>query len=158
RHLDHSVIVAEGGETRQQSVLRGLEALTSRRPHRVLIHDAVRPFVSAALIDRVAAALDHADAVAPMTPVTDTLRKKTGDRFAPVDRDGILRAQTPQGFRFDAIMDAHRRFAATPVTDDFALAEGAGLSLATVVGEEMNMKITTPDDFALAERIAGGLL
>jgi 2-C-methyl-D-erythritol 4-phosphate cytidylyltransferase/2-C-methyl-D-erythritol 2,4-cyclodiphosphate synthase len=75
-----------------------------------------------------------------------------------VEREGLLRAQTPQGFRFDAILDAHRRFRHDPVTDDFALAERAGLSLATVAGDEMNMKITTPEDFVLAERIASGIL
>jgi 2-C-methyl-D-erythritol 4-phosphate cytidylyltransferase/2-C-methyl-D-erythritol 2,4-cyclodiphosphate synthase len=114
--------------------------------------------VSAALIDRVITALNRADAVTPVLPVTDTLRRKTGDAFMPVARADLLRAQTPQGFRFDAILDAHRRFRRDPVTDDFALAECAGLSLATVMGDEMNMKITTPEDFVLAERIAAGIL
>jgi 2-C-methyl-D-erythritol 4-phosphate cytidylyltransferase/2-C-methyl-D-erythritol 2,4-cyclodiphosphate synthase len=71
-----------------------------------------------------------------------------------VPREGLLRAQTPQGFRFAAILDAHRKFAHESVTDDFALAERAGLSLATVAGDAMNLKLTTPEDFALAERLA----
>jgi len=153
-----ALLCVGGGATRQESVRRGLEALAAQSPNRVLIHDGVRPFVSAALIERVADALDRADAVAPMLPVSDTLRRKTGDAFDPVSRDGLLRAQTPQGFRFDAILAAHRRFAQESVTDDFALAERAGLSLATVAGEEINMKITTAEDFILAERIAAGML
>lgn len=144
-----------GGETRQESVRLGLEALASEKPARVLIHDAVRPFVSSVLIDRVAQALDEADAVAPVLPVTDTLRRQAGKSYDTVSRDNLFRAQTPQGFRFDAILEAHRRFAKEPVTDDLALAERAGLSIATVAGEEMNFKITTPEDFALAERLAG---
>jgi 2-C-methyl-D-erythritol 4-phosphate cytidylyltransferase/2-C-methyl-D-erythritol 2,4-cyclodiphosphate synthase len=152
------LMLVEGGATRQESVLRGLEALAPQRPRRVLIHDGVRPFVSAALIDRVIGALDGADAVAPMLPVSDTLRRKTSVGFASVLRDDLLRAQTPQGFAFDAILDAHRRFQSESVTDDFALAERAGLTLATVAGDEMNMKITTAEDFSLAERIAGGIL
>jgi 2-C-methyl-D-erythritol 4-phosphate cytidylyltransferase/2-C-methyl-D-erythritol 2,4-cyclodiphosphate synthase len=144
-----------GGETRQESVRLGLEALAKEKPDRVLIHDAARPFVSSALIGRVAKALDGADAVAPVLPVTDTLRRQAGKAFEIVSRDNVLRAQTPQGFRFDAILDAHRRFAKEPFTDDLGLAERAGLGVATVAGEEMNLKITTPDDFTLAERIAG---
>jgi 2-C-methyl-D-erythritol 4-phosphate cytidylyltransferase / 2-C-methyl-D-erythritol 2,4-cyclodiphosphate synthase len=152
------MLFVQGGETRQESVRNGLEALAAHAPRGVLIHDGARPFVSAALIDRVIAALNRADAVAPMLPVTDTLRRRMGGALTLVARDDLLRAQTPQGFRFDAILDAHRRFAHDPVTDDFALAERAGLSLATVMGDEMNMKITTAEDFVLAERIASGIL
>jgi len=145
-----------GGETRQESVRLGLEALAKEKPDRVLIHDAARPFVSPALIQRVIKALNNADAVAPVLPVTDTLHRQAGKKYEIVSRDHVFRAQTPQGFRFDAILDAHRRFPKESVTDDLALAERAGLSIATVAGEEMNLKITTADDFALAERIAGG--
>ncbi len=153
------MVFAKGGVTRQQSVRLGLEALAKKSPpDRVLIHDGVRPFVSDALIDRVIDALDRADAVAPMLPVADTLRRREGDGFVIVPREPLMRAQTPQGFRFDAIYNAHQRFASEAVTDDFALAERAGLSLATVAGEEANMKLTTQDDFALAERIACGML
>lgn len=150
-------LAVEGGETRQDSVRNGLEALEAGAPDRVLIHDGARPFVSAALIDRVIAALNDADAVAPVLAVTDTLRHKRESGFIAVPRDDLMRAQTPQGFRFDAILEAHRKFAGTKVTDDFALAELAGLSLTTVPGEEMNLKITTNDDFALAEKIASGM-
>jgi 2-C-methyl-D-erythritol 4-phosphate cytidylyltransferase/2-C-methyl-D-erythritol 2,4-cyclodiphosphate synthase len=147
-----------GGATRQDSVRRGLEAIADAAPDRVLIHDAARPFVSHNLIGRVVDALESADAVAPMIPVADTLRRKRGERYEPVAREDLLRAQTPQGFRFVKILEAHRRFADATATDDFALAVRAGLTLATVQGEEMNMKLTTNADFLLAERIASGAL
>lgn len=152
-----ATLLAEGGDTRQDSVRNGLEALAPRAPERVLIHDAARPFVSPTLIDRVIAALDDADAVAPVLPVTDALHRKADTGFVAVPRDGLFRAQTPQGFRFDAILKAHRKFAGMKVTDDFALAELAGLSLTTVRGEEMNLKMTTNDDFVLAKKIARGM-
>ena len=90
------VMQASGGETRQDSVRNGLEALAAHAPGRVLIHDGVRPFVSAALIDRVMGALDGADAVAPMLPVTDTLRRKTDGGFSIVPRErSAARADAP---------------------------------------------------------------
>jgi 2-C-methyl-D-erythritol 4-phosphate cytidylyltransferase/2-C-methyl-D-erythritol 2,4-cyclodiphosphate synthase len=147
-----------GGVTRQDSVRNGLEACAVAKPDRVLIHDGARPFVSPALIDRVIAALDQADAVLPVLPVADTLRRKRGETYEIVAREDLSRAQTPQGFRFTAILDAHRRFAAESVTDDIALAERAGLSVALVPGDEANLKLTTPQDFSLGQRIAMGTL
>ena len=147
-----------GGATRQDSVRLGLEALAKFSPGSVLIHDGARPLVSHALIDHVMAALDSADAAAPLLGLSDTLRRKTAEGFAIVPREGLFRAQTPQGFRFAAILDAHRKFAQEAVTDDFALAERAGLSLAAVPGEEMNLKLTTAEDFALAEKLAASAL
>jgi 2-C-methyl-D-erythritol 4-phosphate cytidylyltransferase/2-C-methyl-D-erythritol 2,4-cyclodiphosphate synthase len=144
-----------GGATRQQSVRNGLEALAAHRPDLVLIHDAARPLASSALIARVIAALADADAAIPLLPVADTLKRETNGTWATVPRDGLLRAQTPQGFRFDAIAKAHRDFAAHDLTDDMALAELAGLKIAAVPGEDGNMKVTTPEDFATAERLLG---
>lgn len=143
-----------GGPSRQHSVRHGLEALSPSPPHNVLIHDGARPLVSSALITRVVDALASADAVAPMLSVVDTLRRKTGEGFHIEPRDDLLRAQTPQGFRFGPILTAHRTFLEANATDDFALAERAGLSLGVVPGEEMNLKLTTPEDFVLAERLA----
>ena len=147
-----------GGATRQESVRRGLEALAALGPDRVLIHDGARPLVSLPLITRVAQGLDNADAVAPLLGIADTLRRKTVEGYAIEPREDLLRAQTPQGFRFAAILEAHRKFASETVTDDFALAERAGLSLASVAGEEMNLKLTTLEDFALAERLVASAL
>lgn len=147
-----------GGATRQESVRRGLEALVQHSPARVLIHDAARPFVSPALVGRVVSALDGADAALPMLPVADTLRRKKDTKFELVPRDDLFRAQTPQGFRFDRILAAHRKFVGEPATDDIALAERVGLSIASVAGEETNFKLTTEEDFHLAERLAGSAL
>ena len=143
-----------GGATRTESVRNGLEALGQASPRRVLIHDGARPLVSHALISRVVSALEGADAAAPFLPVADTLRRRTTKGYETVARDGLMRAQTPQGFRFDKILDAHRRFAGEQVTDDIALAEMAGMSIAAVAGEETNIKLTTTDDFMTAEKLA----
>jgi 2-C-methyl-D-erythritol 4-phosphate cytidylyltransferase/2-C-methyl-D-erythritol 2,4-cyclodiphosphate synthase len=149
---------ALGGATRQDSVRNGLEALSKRRPARVLIHDGARPLVSRELIARVVGALKSADAVAPLLPLSDTLRRKTKSGYTIVPREELFRAQTPQGFAFAKILDAHRRFADEAATDDLALAERAGLSIAAVAGEETNIKLTTADDFTLAEKLAGSTL
>lgn len=145
-----------GGPTRQHSVMHGLEALSAHRPDFVLIHDAARPLVSHDAIGRVIDALKKgADAAVPLLPVADTLRKKIDGKWTTVPRDGMFRAQTPQGFRFAAIHKAHRDHAKEDVTDDMALAELAGLKIEMVMGEERNMKITEPGDIHLAERMLG---
>jgi 2-C-methyl-D-erythritol 4-phosphate cytidylyltransferase/2-C-methyl-D-erythritol 2,4-cyclodiphosphate synthase len=146
-----------GGAERQDSVRNGLDALAAQAPDFVLIHDAARPLVSQALIGRVIAALTKgADAAIPLLPLADTLKRENADGWVTVPRDGFFRAQTPQGFRFDAILAAHRAQAAHTVTDDMALAERAELKIAAVAAEETNLKITTPDDLAHAERLLLG--
>ena len=140
-----------GGKSRQDSVRLGLEALASRAPAHVLIHDAARPFVSAETIRAVIAALStHAGAIAAQ-PVVDTLKRATaaGVIADTVARDDLWRAQTPQGFRFADILDVHRRAARegrTSFTDDAALAEWAGLSVKLVEGNADNIKLTTAED------------
>jgi 2-C-methyl-D-erythritol 4-phosphate cytidylyltransferase/2-C-methyl-D-erythritol 2,4-cyclodiphosphate synthase len=142
-----------GGPERQDSVRLGLESLSGLAPERVLIHDAARPHVSAAVIGRALAALEaHAGAVVAV-PVSDTLKRAGADRLVlgTVERGGLWRAQTPQAFRFAAILAAHRRAAGgPPLTDDAAVAEAAGLDVLLVDGEERNLKITTPEDFRRA--------
>ncbi|MBV8121326.1 MAG: bifunctional 2-C-methyl-D-erythritol 4-phosphate cytidylyltransferase/2-C-methyl-D-erythritol 2,4-cyclodiphosphate synthase [Alphaproteobacteria bacterium] len=143
-----------GGQTRQQSVRHGLEALAVRRPHRVLIHDGARPFPEKALIDRIIGALDRAPAAIPCLPLRDTVKRARGDLIqTTVDRSDLWRAQTPQGFHFEAILAAHRAGAGRASTDDSAVAEAAGLMPILVAGDEANMKITTPEDLATAERL-----
>jgi 2-C-methyl-D-erythritol 4-phosphate cytidylyltransferase/2-C-methyl-D-erythritol 2,4-cyclodiphosphate synthase len=146
-----------GGATRQESVRRGLEALAAARPDFVLIHDAARPLVSARVIGDVVKALEAgADGALPMVAASDTLRRKGPDgRWTLVPREGLYRAQTPQGFVYAAIVQAHRDHAAEDVTDDVALAELAGLKVEMVEGEEKNIKVTRKDDFALAEKLLG---
>jgi 2-C-methyl-D-erythritol 4-phosphate cytidylyltransferase/2-C-methyl-D-erythritol 2,4-cyclodiphosphate synthase len=147
-----------GGATRQESVRLGLESLAGDPPDCVLIHDGVRPLVGRALIDRVLDALrTHAGAL-PAVAVTDTLKR--GDRgvvVGTVGRGGLHRAQTPQGFSYRGIVEAHRRFAGAAMTDDAALAEAAGLTVALVAGDEDNLKVTEPADLARAERLLAAL-
>ena len=150
-----------GGATRQQSVRLGLEALLQTSPASVLIHDAARPFVSHALIDRVLAGLERAPAIVPGVAVADTLKRAGDDGTvtATVDRAGLWRAQTPQGFDYDAILAAHRAAHAAgrgDFTDDTMIAEWHGLACALVEGEARNTKITTAEDLALAQQMASG--
>jgi 2-C-methyl-D-erythritol 4-phosphate cytidylyltransferase len=145
-----------GGPTRQKSVRSGLETLASRKASRVLIHDAVRPFVAAATIDAVIAALDAAPGAIAALPLADTLKRAEDGRItATVERANLWRAQTPQGFRFDAILAAHRAAARenAEATDDAQVAERAGLAVRVVPGSEDNFKITTEHDLARAERL-----
>src|SRR5437016_6264132 len=150
--------LAEGGETRQDSVRNGLEALAAQAPDFVLIHDAARPLVSSALIRRVIAALQSgAVAAIPLLPLSDSLKRRERDNWTSVSRyGGLYRAQTPQGFRFAQILSAHRELRSTNVTDDMALAEHANLAVFQVEGEETNMKITTEEDFRHATRLLRG--
>jgi 2-C-methyl-D-erythritol 4-phosphate cytidylyltransferase / 2-C-methyl-D-erythritol 2,4-cyclodiphosphate synthase len=146
-----------GGDSRQASVLAGLDALGIEGPDLVLIHDAARPFVDRAVIDRVIAALETSEGAIAALPVTDTLKRADGDGLiaATVERVGLWRAQTPQGFRFAPILAAHRRAAAAgrhDFTDDAALAEWAGLGVALVAGGEANRKLTTAEDIDMADR------
>jgi 2-C-methyl-D-erythritol 4-phosphate cytidylyltransferase/2-C-methyl-D-erythritol 2,4-cyclodiphosphate synthase len=143
-----------GGAERQDSVRLGLEALAARRPSRVLIHDGARPFPGAALIDRVIAALDTAPAAIPGLPLGDTIKRVADETIVEtVDRTGLWRVQTPQGFDFTAILDAHRAAAGKALTDDAAVAEAAGIAPLIVAGSEENLKVTTADDLAAAERL-----
>ena len=145
----------EGGETRQDSALIGLHAIAgfAPAPAKVLIHDGARPIVPPSLINRVVIALDDGPAVIPALPVNDTLKRgSNGIVSTTVDRADLWRAQTPQGFRFDAIFEAHKAAQARDHTDDAALAEAAGVPVTIVAGAEENIKITTEDDLARANR------
>ncbi|HEV2186050.1 MAG TPA: bifunctional 2-C-methyl-D-erythritol 4-phosphate cytidylyltransferase/2-C-methyl-D-erythritol 2,4-cyclodiphosphate synthase [Stellaceae bacterium] len=143
-----------GGAERQDSVRLGLEALAAHRPERVLIHDGARPFPGAAIIDRVLGALDRAPAAIPGLPLGDTIKRVSGDTITgTVDRTGLWRVQTPQGFHFTSILEAHRAAAGRALTDDAAVAEAAGIAPLIVAGNEANLKVTTTDDLAAAERL-----
>lgn len=144
-----------GGRTRQESVRLGLEAIAADAPDLVLVHDGARPFVDGQIIDRVISALHHHSGAIPAQPVHDTLKRaEAGLITATVERAGLWRAQTPQGFRFPAILAAHRAAAGEELTDDAAVAERAGLAVAVVAGAEENVKITTADDLRrAAERL-----
>jgi 2-C-methyl-D-erythritol 4-phosphate cytidylyltransferase/2-C-methyl-D-erythritol 2,4-cyclodiphosphate synthase len=151
----HLLEPVAGGATRQESVRSGLESLAALAPDHVMIHDAARPFVSAASIAAARVALDKAQGAIVAIPVVDSLKRASGGSLAAVDRKGLWRAQTPQAFRYAEIVSAHRAAAGLDLTDDAAVAERAGLGLAIAPGSEDNFKITSEDDIVRAERLVG---
>jgi 2-C-methyl-D-erythritol 4-phosphate cytidylyltransferase len=149
------IATVEGGATRQDSVFNGLEQAPAGTTH-VLIHDAARPCLSAALRDRVIDALSAHDAVVPAMPVTDTLiRDVDAGVDAILDRVHIAGVQTPQAFRLDLIRRAHRaaRDNGFKSSDDGSLVLALGEKVATVPGERTNLKVTFREDLAIAEAI-----
>ena len=152
-----------GGATRQASVHAGLEALSGQKPDIVLIHDAARPFVSQALISRAIDAASRTGAAIPAVPVVDTVKliDEGGNVAATLERARLRTAQTPQAFRYDVILKAHRQAAREgrcDFTDDAALAEWVGLTVVTFEGDAANMKLTTPEDFLREESRLASLL
>ena len=147
---------AIGGATRQQSVLAGLEALAAAEPDIVLIHDAVRPFPSPALVARAIEAAERHGAAAPGTAMSDTVKQVDVDGrvLATPPRSALRAVQTPQAFRLALILAAHRRAAAAGVgdlTDDVAVAEWAGATAHVFEGDTANIKVTTIQDLRAAE-------
>ncbi|WP_091739565.1 bifunctional 2-C-methyl-D-erythritol 4-phosphate cytidylyltransferase/2-C-methyl-D-erythritol 2,4-cyclodiphosphate synthase [Phenylobacterium immobile] len=144
-----------GGVTRAQSVRSGLAAL--HLGEAVLIHDAARPFVGAAHIERLIAALANAEGALPALPVADTLKRGDGLVSETVSREGLWRAQTPQAFRRAALDSALASWPAhEEPTDDAVMVERVGGRVVLTPGDPMLMKLTYPEDFAMAERLAGG--
>ncbi len=138
------VSVVAGGETRTASVRAGLEALRNDPPGAVLIHDAARPGLNGEVIVRLLGALAEADAVAPALPVVDALKRSSGDDLSEVDRDGVFRVQTPQAFRYEALVDAYRSTDASAVDDLAMLPPDARIKL--IEGDPRLMKVTYPGD------------
>jgi 2-C-methyl-D-erythritol 4-phosphate cytidylyltransferase/2-C-methyl-D-erythritol 2,4-cyclodiphosphate synthase len=143
----------DGGAQRQDSVRNGLASLADAAPDLVIIHDGARPFLDAATIGRVLAALRDLPGAIAALPIRDTVKRGEGERIVnTVERSGLWRAQTPQGFRYLEIMAAHRAANGSELSDDAAVAELAGLAVALVDGSEENFKVTTTYDLARAER------
>lgn len=148
--------IVEGGATRDASVMNALLALEGRGVAHVLIHDGARPLVSAAVINRVRGALEASPAAAPALAVTDALWTGTQGLVSGTrDRTGLYRAQTPQGFHYDAILAAHRAHPGG-AADDVEVARAAGLAVTIVEGDENNLKLTFPGDFDRAAAIMKG--
>ncbi len=144
-----------GGAERQDSVRAGLDAIAGTADI-VLIHDAARPLLPRAVIDRLIAALDTADGAVPVLTIADSVARADDHLGDVVDRTGLVRVQTPQAFQFDAIMTAHARWRERPATDDAQVARAAGFRVTTVVGDAMLDKITHPQDFDRAEAMLAG--
>lgn len=143
-----------GGETRQSSIRIGLEELIDYKPNKVLIHDGVRPFVSKRIINGILEKLETHPAVIPAIAVEDTI-KKIGDGKIEwtLERENLWRAQTPQGFLYQDILNSHIAFKDLNFTDDSALNEYAGIPVAIVPGSQNNFKITTEEDYDRAKHM-----
>ncbi|NUP56441.1 MAG: 2-C-methyl-D-erythritol 4-phosphate cytidylyltransferase [Gemmatimonadaceae bacterium] len=150
------LLVSLGGRTRSESVANGLDDLPDEAEV-VLVHDAARPLVGAATIDRVVSAVRAGRSVIAALPVVDTLKQVDDDGriVATVPRDNLWRAQTPQGFPRRVIVDAHRRARADRIeaTDDAALLERLGIAVEVVRGSERALKVTDVGDFARVDAL-----
>jgi 2-C-methyl-D-erythritol 4-phosphate cytidylyltransferase/2-C-methyl-D-erythritol 2,4-cyclodiphosphate synthase len=151
--------LAVGGDTRDRSVRAGLEALDVDERDIVLIHDAARPLLEARHIDALAEALREADGALPALPVADTLKRRhpVTEELHTVDRAGLWRAQTPQAFRAGTLKAAYATWPeGESPTDDAAVVERAGGRIVLTAGDPRLMKLTYPEDFAMAEMMARG--
>lgn len=148
--------IVAGGEARQDSVGNGLERVVTER---VVVHDAARPMATASLVRSLVAELDLADAVLAAVPVDETLKHvEQGSVLRTVDRTDMWRSQTPAAFRTEALKEAHRRAAEEGFlgTDESQLVERYGGRVRVVPGSRANLKVTFPEDFALAEAMLSG--
>lgn len=151
------LMIAPGGATRTESVANGLDDLPDEA-RIVLVHDAARPLVDDATIDRVVQRVRLGESAIAALPVIDTLKEvdESNHIVRTIDRARLWRAQTPQGFPREVIVRAHREAAATRLTatDDAALCERLGIPVSVVPGSERALKITTEEDFVRAEALA----
>lgn len=148
-----------GGDTRQSSIRIGLEALREYNPNKVLIHDGVRPFVSKRIINGILEKLETHPAVIPAVPVEDTLKKTSDGKIEwTLERENLWRAQTPQGFLYQDILNSHVAFKDLHFTDDASLNEYAGIPVAIVPGSQNNFKITTEEDFERAKSLVAMMI
>lgn len=147
-----NIHVVAGGASRTESVRAGLEVLAPMNPDHVLIHDAARPGLTLAVIDELLTALSAAEAASPALPVADALKDNSGGALRSVARDHLVRVQTPQAFRWDVITAAYAASTEAAV-DDLALVESCGAKVTLTAGRAELMKITYPEDLALAEKL-----
>jgi 2-C-methyl-D-erythritol 4-phosphate cytidylyltransferase/2-C-methyl-D-erythritol 2,4-cyclodiphosphate synthase len=144
------VTLIEGGDTRTRSVRACVDAAQEAQ---IFIHDAARPGLTAALVDRLLGALADAPGAAPALAVADALARQGAGGVEPVSRDGLMRIQTPQAFHTQALRSAFEAAGARDFPDEVSLARAAGLDVTLVEGEETAFKVTYPDDFARAEAL-----
>ena len=144
-----------GGLDRADSVRAGLAAVSTDA---VLIHDAARPFCPASVVDRLVASLEFFDGAAPALPISDTLARGGSELGQPVDRSALIRVQTPQAFRLEALRCAYSDWRGPPPTDETSVLHAAGMQVATVAGDPALDKLTTPADFDRAAQWLAGRL
>jgi len=152
--IHHLTALVPGGSTRQASVWNALQHPSIAHVDVVLVHDAVRPFVSQSLLNRLLAAVQHAPAVVPALPLKDTIKQVESQQVrCTLNRSELVAVQTPQAFHRAVLVDAHRAAQQQGWigTDDAALVEQIGVPVAVVPGEEHNLKITTPFDLHIAQ-------
>ena len=158
RSLSKVLHIVEGGQQRQDSVWNGIQIMKNHPTDILLVHDAVRPFIDLQLISSVTAAACSFGAAVPGVQLKDTIKSASEEGFVrnTLDRRGIWLIQTPQAFQFHLLWKAYEAAMTNGFygTDDAALAERCGQKVKIVEGNSMNIKITTPEDFALAEQIA----
>jgi 2-C-methyl-D-erythritol 4-phosphate cytidylyltransferase/2-C-methyl-D-erythritol 2,4-cyclodiphosphate synthase len=145
----------EGGDERADSVRSGLAAIDGDA---VMVHDAARPFCPPEVIDRLLPPLEFFEGAAPVLPVSDTLARGSERLEEPVDRAGLVRVQTPQAFRLDALRHAYEDWRGTSPTDETSVLRAAGMAVAAVQGDERLEKLTTGADFRRAEEWLAGRL
>jgi 2-C-methyl-D-erythritol 4-phosphate cytidylyltransferase/2-C-methyl-D-erythritol 2,4-cyclodiphosphate synthase len=146
---------ARGGATRALSVQAGLNAISGPTDEAVLVHDAARPFVTAAHVRALLIALIDSDGAIPALPVADTLKREGPGGLTTTSRDGLWRAQTPQAFRRDRLLAAYAAWSGGEPTDDAQVVEATGGRIAIAPGDPLLMKLTFPEDFDMAQRLAG---
>lgn len=145
----------EGGAERADSVRAGLGAIAGDA---VLVHDAARPFCPRAVVDRLLASLEFHEGAAPTLPVGDTLARLGETLGEPVDRSGLVRVQTPQAFRLQALKQAYERWSGPSPTDETTVVRAAGMEVAAVAGDPALEKLTLAADFERAEQWLAGRL
>src|SRR3954454_26909 len=138
----------EGGAERADSVRAGLDAISGDA---VLVHDAARPFCPPWVVDRLLASLEFFEGATPVLPVGDTVARATDRVGEPVDRTGLVRVQTPQAFRLDAVRQAYAAWSGSAPTDETTVMRAAGMEIAVVAGDPALEKLTTAADFDRAE-------
>ena len=150
----NGVMTCIGGKSRSLSVYNGLIAAKSLSPDKVLIHDVARPAVSENIITDIILAINEETGAAPGLPITDALWEiSDGEVQKTLNRDFIFRAQTPQGFPYSKILEAHEWQSDEQAFDDVELAKKIGLKVILKTGHKESMKITTPEDFLKMSKI-----
>jgi len=148
--LNNRCVFVEGGEERYHSVKN---ALVHVQTNCVAVHDAVRPFISQGCVARLKESIKVNEAVIPVVQLKESLRQIENGQTYAVDRSAFLSVQTPQCFHSSVLQQAYEMAFDSPITDDASLVDRIGVKVATVWGNDKNIKITTPLDFILAEQL-----